>query len=539
MASVTTRERVSIVMRSQPGRTGTVRRRLATDWSAVGLLLALTAVVAWNRATFDMWLARIDVLQQLLPYYGFLGQQLRELNVPGWNPHQLSGMPFAADPLSGWMQFPVMGLFAVLDPVPAFKALLVFNLGFAALTTYAYARVLGLGIAAGLVGAIAFAFGNFVHFNTYCCNIMGNFATWIPLALLGIELALRARGWVSRAAAVSLAGIALSQMLAAWLGQGTYYGLLLVGGYVLYRTTISPPTAGWTTRQRIKDLVATGAAILLGGFALAAAGFLPRLDVNRFMNLSAGDYASVGSASGQGWPLESLVENALNPEFVSRRVYLGTAAVMLALLAPVVARRRHAVPFFALLTIVGLILILDTTSVHRLFYLLPRFQPLHEHAEYRIFGAILIGPAMLAAATVEALSHIRVRFATIALGLLPATMYVLIRTYLDGQGRWLPQHVWIVALVVTLLVVGWLGLRLEGDWRLLQPIRLMRPLASAVPAILILILFLDPAGKDIFESLRGQSSSSTYQTLLRTRAQRDEMSSVYTSCEDAGGVESS
>src|SRR4051812_798637 len=98
-----------------------LRRRPSPDAAAVGLLLVLTGLIAWNRAVFDMWMARVDILQQLMPYYTFLGRQLRDFNIPGWNPYQLAGMPFAADPLSGWMQFPVMVLFTIFDPVVAFK----------------------------------------------------------------------------------------------------------------------------------------------------------------------------------------------------------------------------------------------------------------------------------------------------------------------------------------------------------------------------------------------------------------------------------
>ena len=129
---------------------------------------------SWVYLTYDLWLARIDVLQQLLPYYTFLGDQLSAGNIPGWTPHQLSGQPFLADPLSGWMQLPVMALFATLDPVVAFKALVAFNLGLGTLSTYALARALVMQIPGGIVAAIAMGFGTLIHFNTYCCNIMGD-----------------------------------------------------------------------------------------------------------------------------------------------------------------------------------------------------------------------------------------------------------------------------------------------------------------------------------------------------------------------------
>ena len=256
----------------------------------------------WASFTDDVWMARIDILQQLLPYYTYLGEQLSAGNIPGWTPHQLSGQPFLADPLSGWMQLPVMTLFALLDPVVAYKAVIAFNLGLAAIATYAYARVLGMGVPAGLVAGIGMGFGTLIHFNTYCCNIMGNFAPWIPVTLLGIELAVRAPRWAPRLAALGLAGLGVSQLLAAWLGQGTFYAIFLVGGYVLYRTLLSPPhrPEGWTRRQRIFALFVVGTGVVVAGLGLAAAGLLPRLDISRYSTLSGGDYESLGVETNSG-----------------------------------------------------------------------------------------------------------------------------------------------------------------------------------------------------------------------------------------------
>src|SRR4051812_24170546 len=89
------------------------RAGVATDWAAITILVVLIALVVWNRASFDMWVSRVDILQAYLPYYSFLGEHLRHGHIPGWNPHQFAGAPFAADPQSGWMQLPVMVLFSL------------------------------------------------------------------------------------------------------------------------------------------------------------------------------------------------------------------------------------------------------------------------------------------------------------------------------------------------------------------------------------------------------------------------------------------
>ena len=59
--------------------------------------------------------------------------------------------------------------------------------------------------------------------------------------MLGAELAIRSCRWRDRGLWWGVSGLGLSQILASWLGQGSYYALLALGGYVAYRTILSPP----------------------------------------------------------------------------------------------------------------------------------------------------------------------------------------------------------------------------------------------------------------------------------------------------------
>src|SRR5947208_15865972 len=54
-----------------------------------------------------------DILAFWLPRWCFLGQSLRAGHVPLWNPLQFAGVPFVADPQSGWLYAPVMALFSL------------------------------------------------------------------------------------------------------------------------------------------------------------------------------------------------------------------------------------------------------------------------------------------------------------------------------------------------------------------------------------------------------------------------------------------
>jgi hypothetical protein len=133
------------------------------------------------------------------------------------------------------MYLPAMLLFPFLYVVTAFKFLILLQLLIAGTATYAFGRVLGFGSVAALLSAIVYEFGPFLVVQTDCCTVAGQLSTWVPVAFLGVELALRARNWVYRSAAWFLAGLAISQMVSGWVGQGAVNGMLILAGWVGYQ----------------------------------------------------------------------------------------------------------------------------------------------------------------------------------------------------------------------------------------------------------------------------------------------------------------
>jgi hypothetical protein len=210
------------------------------DVAGIASVVGLTALVAWDHLQSGRGLYRVDILSQYLPWYTYLGQHLRQGDIPGWLPASLSGSPFAGDPQSGWMYLPVMAIFTVFSGVTGFGVLIVFHLLLAGLSTYLFARILGLSLLGAVVAAAAYEFGPFLE-RIRCCTIHAEVGAWLPLSLLGVELAVRARSWLLRVVWWAVAGLAVSQMIAGWIGQGAYYGLLATCGYIAYRTLISPP----------------------------------------------------------------------------------------------------------------------------------------------------------------------------------------------------------------------------------------------------------------------------------------------------------
>jgi hypothetical protein len=477
-------------------------RSRSRDAVALAVLAAVVALVAWNRLTFDVWLTRLDLYTFFLPWYTFLGERVRALAVPGWNPHLFSGAPFAGDPESGWMYAPAMLTFALFSTISAFKAMVVVQLAVAAVSTYAFGRVLGMGVVGALGAAVVYVTGPFLHWNTHCCLVFAQFATWVPLALLGIELTLRAVTWRERIVPWFLAGFAISQMLAGWIGEGWLYAMLLPAAYIGYRALLSPPRPRRDVRRRLLLMFATGTAVLGLGLALGAAGVLPRLAINPETNLAGGNYAALGDEGmlNPPWALEYLLTQTLGrgSGYHFRAAAIGGVAIVLSLLAIFIVRRRFAVPFFAVLTLIAMILTLDWTPLHELFYLIPRYRDFHDHDAWRTIALTAIGPAMLSGATLASLPSWRGRRGLLPLVFTPLLLLVFVDLLLRQRATPLGWQPLLAAALTTLLVALVVALPVSTP-RFGRPDRL----ATLVPVLLIALAFLLPAGLELTGSWWG------------------------------------
>lgn len=507
----------------------------ATDVGAVFVLLALTGLVAWNRFAFDVWLTRYDIYTQFLPWYHYLGERIAAFDVPGWNPHYLSGTPFAGHPLSGWMYLPAMLAFALFPVLTGFKAMVLAHLVLAALSTYAFARVLGMRALGSLVAAIVFAFGPFLEWNTYTSLQFAQFAAWVPLTLLGIELAFRRDRWWERVIPLCVAAFAFCQMMAGWIGEGWIYSGLLTGGYIGYRALLSPSGFGRNFAQRLKLATATGAVVLGGGTALCAAGILPRLAVNAQTNLAGGDYADLGPGGilNAPWDAQYLVTQVMGmgSGYHHRAAGLGGAVVVLMILAPILARGRFAVPFFTGLTVAALILTLDTTPLHHALYLIPRYRELHEHDPWRVVALGSVGPAMLCGAAVDALGRLQGRVKLLPVVLAPlalVTAFVLTQDPSDGVALWGPV---IAATVVTVVAALVVGLPRNPD----SP-RSLRWVTRTALALVAVVVFVQPTGLELIGSWFGWPADARWERRLNLDSEREAALTTEVSTDDPGGA---
>jgi hypothetical protein len=468
------------------------------DAMAVAVLLGLTLVVLWQRWVYDNWLARHDLLTFFLPWLGALGDRLGALDVPALNPYIFSGAPFAGDPESGWMFLPAMLTFPFFEVTIAYKLMILLLLVVAGTSTYAFARLVGYSVLAALFSAIAFEFGPLLFGQTDCCTVGAKMSAFLPLAFLGVELALRARSWPMRAAAWVLGGLAISQMFAAWLGQGIVNALLLIAAWLVFRTIITPPDPGWDRRTRLVQLFTTGPAVLVIGLALGAAGILPRLAANAESNNPGGTYETTPGSSD--YALHTLA-SALKTILVDAHGYRGTSVwgivFVLMILSLFLVRRHSVIPFFAVVAVVIPALAMGVPVISDLFYLLPYYEEMHTHSPGRVFWIYPFIPAMLAGAAVNELHRLPAMRGKWLIALVPLAV-VAFAGWLIGReqnvdpGFWM----WASAIAATALVLFIAAAPLGQD-RAARQRMIQGPLVA-----LVALTFLLPNGIDIVNTLR-------------------------------------
>ena len=339
----------------------------------------------------------MDTATAFYPWYVFLGYSVRSGHIPMWNPYQFAGTPFAADPESGWAYLPAMLFFWILPLSQAAASFMLFHVLVAALATYGFARAIGIHPVGAFASAFAYSCSGFFLGHTVCCFAYSNVASWLPVGLLGLERAMQVRANHARLRWWTVAGLAVSQILAAWIGQGAYYALFFLCAYAAYRS-LSLPCA------RVRTLLVHGSVPIGIGLGLAAIGLLPRLEYNLVSNLPGG-YAAAGLQS----PTAALTDWGIIEDWQARFLqpgfhYVGISVVLIALCAPLLVRGRHAAWFFGATSVLVLVLARwQPTPLHVALSLLPAFGPMHAHAPERALLVWFIGPALLLGAMLSRL----------------------------------------------------------------------------------------------------------------------------------------
>jgi hypothetical protein len=260
---------------SEATRTRTARSRPTAVAAALAgpVLIVAAVVVVMHEVLLDGLLPpkNTDVLVQFLPNHCLLGRSLQAGEVPGWNPYVMGGVPFAADPQSGWMYLPAMVLNLLFPCTVALRYIIVGHVALAGLGLYAFARGEGLTRAAaatsGIVVALLVAGSNVAMSLPF-----GGTLAWTAVLLALASRFYRAEETAMRALWLLLAALAWGQLAAVHLSQG-----LVMGSAALLAFTVA---WAWDEVRRGRagaKLVALPALLLAAFFAVNLAYLLPRL----------------------------------------------------------------------------------------------------------------------------------------------------------------------------------------------------------------------------------------------------------------------
>jgi hypothetical protein len=236
--------------------------------------------------------AHPDILTFWLPRFSFLGRSLAAGHLPLWNPFEMSGARFAADPQSGWLSVVPMTLFTGLSPAAAMRAMIVVHPLIAGLGLYAFLRIESSSRLAATMGALSLAMMMATSEIVVSMPFAGSLA-WTTITLTGAAGYRRADRWSRRIAWLALGAAGWAQVATSHMSHGLVICTILLVAYLMVG-------AIGDVRSRSASVAsAFGRALLFVG-VLPVAGLavlIPRMDALRGSSLAAG-YDRLGDALG-------------------------------------------------------------------------------------------------------------------------------------------------------------------------------------------------------------------------------------------------
>jgi len=205
--------------------------------SLVGpVLIVVSVLVAMRGFVFanDLTNQHPDILTFWLPRSCLMGRTLAAGHVPLWNPFEMIGTPFAADPQSGWLYMPSMLLSWVFGCGGGLRAFIVLQPILAGLGLHWFLRKEGLHRAPATAGGLSIAMMISVSNVGISLPFSGTLA-WTPFALVGASGYFSAERWSRRLPWVALAALAWGQVASAHLSHGLVMCTGVVAAYVIGR----------------------------------------------------------------------------------------------------------------------------------------------------------------------------------------------------------------------------------------------------------------------------------------------------------------
>ena len=399
-----------------------------------------------------------DLILENYAWKHFIVESISNRQIPLWNPNLFAGAPFLANGQHS-AYYPFSILFYFLPLTLAYGWFTVSQLFLAGAFMYVFTRVLGMGRLASLTAAIIYQLSGFYIVSVVFTMIIAA-AAWLPLLLAAIELIIQQKSIMGRPSTIpwiALGAIALACQIMAGHIEITYYTLLIMALYALWRLLIRPrttdhrrQTAAGSWRLAVSDWLKfarrpVGALIVmvLLGVGMSAIQLLPYVEIlpqnfrvgsatfdqvrswalpprhvlamlmpNFFGNPA--EHTVFDIMTGQNVLLNSPF-NAQNPQgvystmwgiknYVEGGAYLGILPLLLAIYAIVRGGYPHTRShrwFFVFLAAISLAFMFGTPLYAILYYGLPGINQLH--SPFRWIWPFTISIAVLAAIGVDGL----------------------------------------------------------------------------------------------------------------------------------------
>jgi hypothetical protein len=360
-----------------------------------GMLWILPLTVRPQHVPFWPGAGFSDLLISHWPNAVWIHQSIAEWGqIPLWNPNILSGIPFAADPLSG-LWYPPNWLAVAFPSAIAFNALFWMHLTWAGLGAWALAREEGLSKWGGAIAGIVFGGAP-------------KFVTHIALGHVGLVSAVSWTPWVLLLTAKFLRQIRSEQRWLRWSAlAGAVLGLVfradprwsipLIGLAVAYGLR-SMLRDRQTEPENLRKIAL--AALVVGIFAAAIAACLG-LPLWEFLRESTRSGISASERAIFSLPLEGLLGTISildgTPEWLA---YFGASVLVISILAILNTGRR---PWFWIgVSVFSTILAMGPgTPLFNLISAIPGADVLRVPARFLFLSAL--GWAFLAGYSLDAL----------------------------------------------------------------------------------------------------------------------------------------
>jgi len=306
-------------------------------------------------------------------HFGF--ESLARGEIPLWNPHSFSGIPFVAG-MESAIFYPPNLIYLFFGTAFSINLSIALHCFLGSLFTYVFARTMNIDRAGALLAALTFAYGAPCFLRVYAGHVVGLAALiWLPLLFLAAEAFLR-NGEMRFAL---WGGVILAMQLLAGQPQYVFYSMIAVSLYFFSNLLIG-------RKLREAPYFFTGFCLfVIAGLLLAAIQLLPTLELARHSVRNALGYEWISTFS---FPPENLLTLALPDVFGDlltapywgknylweMSIYLGIVPVAMGAIAIVYDRSRPAM-IFSFLAAVALVFALGkhTPALGFLYAYVPGF----------------------------------------------------------------------------------------------------------------------------------------------------------------------